>query len=39
VDGGQSGSLWWREVVKILDGVGIAGGGWFEESIVRRVGN
>jgi hypothetical protein len=39
VDGGQSGSLWWMEVVKILDGVGIAGGGWFEESIVRRVGN
>jgi len=25
--------------VKIRDGVGVDGGGWFDESIVRRVGN
>lgn len=39
VVGGLSGSLLWREVVKIRDGVHVDGGGWFEESIVRRVGN
>ncbi|KEH22809.1 hypothetical protein MTR_7g057840 [Medicago truncatula] len=37
--GGRSGSLWWREVAKIRDGIVVDGGGWFEESIERRVGN
>ena len=37
--GSQSGSFWWREVAKIRDGVGVNGGGWFEESIERRFGN
>ncbi|AES74461.1 transmembrane protein, putative [Medicago truncatula] len=37
VVGGLSSSLLWREVVKIRDGVHVDGGGWFEESIVRRV--
>lgn len=36
---GRSGSLWWREVAKICDGVGVDGGRWFEDSIKRRVGN
>lgn len=36
---GQSGSLCSQEVAKIRDGVGVEGGGWFEESILRRVGN
>lgn len=39
VVGGLSSSLLWREVVKIRDGVRVDGGGWFEESIVRRVSN
>ncbi|MCI56814.1 non-LTR retrotransposon transposase [Trifolium medium] len=38
VAGVRSGSLWWREISKIRDGENI-GGGWFEESIERRVGN
>jgi hypothetical protein len=29
--GGRNGSLWWHEVAKIRDGVGVEGGGWFEE--------
>jgi len=35
----RSGSSWWREVAKIHYGIGVDGGGWFEESLVRRVGN
>jgi len=27
------------KVAKIRDGVGVDGGGWFKESIERRVGN
>ena len=38
-DGGQSGSTWWAEVVKIRDGIGGGGNGWFSESVVRRVGD
>ncbi|MCI47058.1 cysteine-rich receptor-like protein kinase, partial [Trifolium medium] len=37
--GGRSGSVWWREISKIRDGVSDVGGGWFGESIERRVGN
>ncbi|CAJ2647682.1 unnamed protein product [Trifolium pratense] len=36
-DGGRRGSLWWREIVSIRDGVGEPGGGWFGEHVVRRV--
>lgn len=39
VEGAQNWSSWWREVARIRDGVGVVGGGWFEESIVRKVGN
>ncbi|PNY09289.1 cysteine-rich receptor-like protein kinase [Trifolium pratense] len=37
--GGRGGSAWWREVSRIRDGEGAVGGGWFVESIERRVGN
>ncbi|XP_039683864.1 uncharacterized protein [Medicago truncatula] len=37
-DGGRSGSLWWKEVMKIRDGVG-GGVGWFNECVARRVGD
>jgi hypothetical protein len=36
---GWSVSLWWREVAKIRDGESTDSGGWFEKSIVRRIGN
>ncbi|MCI41158.1 putative non-LTR retroelement reverse transcriptase related protein, partial [Trifolium medium] len=35
---GQSGSSWWRELSKIRDGES-DDGGWFEESVERRVDN
>lgn len=38
-EGGQYGSTWWREVVRIRDGVGVAGGSWFVENIRKIVGN
>ncbi|PNX70803.1 receptor-like kinase, partial [Trifolium pratense] len=38
-DGGRRGSLWWREIVSIRDGVGESGGGWFGEHVVRIVGD
>ncbi|XP_045791761.1 uncharacterized protein LOC123886488 [Trifolium pratense] len=38
-DRGRRGSLWWREIVSIRDGVGEPGGGWFGEHVVRRVGD
>ena len=38
-DGGRSGSTWWKEVVKIRDGIGGGGDGWFEGCVVRRVGD
>jgi hypothetical protein len=37
--GGQRDSTWWREVSRIRDGVGVVGGGWFVENVVRQVGN
>jgi len=37
-DGGQSCSMWWKEVVKIRDGVG-GDIGWFSDCVVRRVGD
>jgi len=32
-------SSWWREVGRILDGDGDIGGGWFGDSVRRRVGD
>jgi len=37
--GGQSVSSWWREIGKIRDGDGDIGGGWFGDSVRRRVGD
>ncbi|MCH81957.1 kinesin-like protein [Trifolium medium] len=37
--GGRSGSSWWREIVRIRDGVDDLGGGWFGESILKKVGD
>jgi hypothetical protein len=39
-EGGGRGSPWWREIVRIHDGVREAAErGWFEDRVVRRVGN
>jgi len=38
-EGGVTGSTWWREIVKIENGIGVEGGSWFEESISKRLGN
>ena len=32
-------TLWWREVAKIRDGVGVDGGGWFKQCIETMVRN
>ena len=37
--GGRSVSLWWREVGRIRDGDRDIGGGWFGDSVSRRVGD
>ncbi|MCI63124.1 cysteine-rich receptor-like protein kinase, partial [Trifolium medium] len=38
--GGRRGSSWWKEIARIRDGVSVVGEtGWFEEGIVRRIGN
>ncbi|CAJ2646720.1 unnamed protein product [Trifolium pratense] len=38
-EGGQRGSVWWREVARIREGVGESEGSWFGEHVLRRVGN
>jgi hypothetical protein len=38
-DGGRRGSSWWREIVRIRDGVGGVGGGWFRECVAKKVGD
>jgi hypothetical protein len=38
-EGGGQGSSWWREIVRIQDQVGGSGGGWFQESVARQVGD
>ena len=37
--GGRRGSLWWKELVKIRDGVGEVEGGWFAARVSKRVGD
>jgi hypothetical protein len=34
-----TGSAWWREIVKIQNGIGVESGSWFEENILKRLGN
>ncbi|GAU29502.1 hypothetical protein TSUD_115240 [Trifolium subterraneum] len=36
---GMRGSLWWRDIVRIRDGGGGIGGGWFGECITKKVGD
>ncbi|CAJ2643991.1 unnamed protein product [Trifolium pratense] len=36
-EGGQRGSVWWREIARIREGEGELGGRWFREHVVRRV--
>jgi len=38
-EGGRMGSAWWREIVKIREGIGVEGGGYFEDNITKRLGN
>ena len=38
-DGGRLGSAWWKEILKIREGIGVEGGRWFEENIAKRIGN
>ncbi|KAK2382749.1 hypothetical protein QL285_070265 [Trifolium repens] len=38
-EGGRKGSAWWREMVRIRDGVGGFRGGWFRESVAKKVGD
>jgi hypothetical protein len=38
-EGGRSGSSWWREIVRIREGLGNLGGGWFRECISKKVGD
>jgi len=38
-DGGRSGSNWWKDVVKIRDGIDSGGDSWFEGCVERRVGD
>jgi hypothetical protein len=36
-EGGSRGSSWWRELGRIHDGVGDLGGGWFRESVQKKM--
>ncbi|MCI26780.1 putative non-LTR retroelement reverse transcriptase related protein, partial [Trifolium medium] len=38
-EGGRSGSMWWREIEKIRDGLGEIRGGWFGECVSKKVGD
>ncbi|CAJ2670867.1 unnamed protein product [Trifolium pratense] len=38
-EGGQRGSVWWREIARIREGEGELGGRWFREHVVKRVGD
>ncbi|GAU26347.1 hypothetical protein TSUD_101800 [Trifolium subterraneum] len=38
-EGARNGSSWWREIVRIRDGVDDLGGRWFREGVVRKVGD
>lgn len=37
--GGRSVSSWWRDLGRILEGDGESGGGWFDHSVIRKVGD
>ncbi|XP_024626870.1 uncharacterized protein [Medicago truncatula] len=35
-EGGATGSAWWREIVKIQNGIGVEGGSWFEDLSIHK---
>jgi len=37
-EGGSYGSAWWREMVRICNGVGLAVGSKFDDNLRRKVG-
>jgi hypothetical protein len=38
-EGGRDGSAWWKEIARIMDGVGGIREGWFGDSVTRKVGD
>lgn len=38
-EGGRRRSSWWREIVRIRDGVEGLRGGWFGECVTKKVGD
>jgi hypothetical protein len=37
--GGLEGSVWWREIVRIRDGLGSALGNWYADNVRLKTGN
>lgn len=37
-EGGRNGSVWWQQMARIREGVGVQVDGWFEEKLSRRWG-
>lgn len=35
----MDGSVWWKKLIRICNGVGLEMGNWFEENLLRKVGN
>jgi len=38
-EGGRDGSVWWKELVRIRNGIRFMEGSWFEENLRRVVGD
>ncbi|GAU51614.1 hypothetical protein TSUD_414460 [Trifolium subterraneum] len=38
-EGGRGGSVWWREIARIFDGIRGVGDGWFRECVPKIVGD
>jgi len=37
--GGREGSVWWRDILNIRDGVGSVGGAWYPDNVRLQLGN
>jgi len=35
----MDGSVWWKKLIRIRNGVSLEVGNWFEENLLRKVGN
>jgi len=35
----MDGCVWWKKLIRIRNGVGLEMGNWFEENLLRKVGN